>query len=260
MSLHHLKIASVNVHKQNAHMQAILQNTDADILLIQEPWFGTITTLQSDSDPNGIPQMGGPANNMWDTHILTLNSTSTCKALMYTRHTLKPIVRNNTNHPAASPNTVVLNVDDGKSISLCIINVYHAVPSQGHDLHHITNLELGDLESTLLIGNFNIHSPQWSLPGKMLSSWASRFTDWMDDNSVECLNPLDQPTWTSSHTELNPSIIDLVLANNAACFSGQIGEVDVSFQNSLGLDHAMILIPPYRTKNCSPTPTHRLLC
>jgi hypothetical protein len=45
MSLQQLRITSVNVHKQNARMHAILQTSTADILLIQEPWFHTVATL-----------------------------------------------------------------------------------------------------------------------------------------------------------------------------------------------------------------------
>jgi hypothetical protein len=58
------------------------------------------------------------ANNCWDCHVPTLPPNILCKALTYTRCTLTTIVMNITSHPAANPNTVVLNIDDGNSIAM----------------------------------------------------------------------------------------------------------------------------------------------
>ena len=173
MSLQQIQITSINVHKQNAHMQAILQTTTANILLIQEPWFQTVTTLQSDLDPEGVPQLGAPANNMWDIHVPALTPNTPCKALTYTRCSLKGIIRHITDHPATSPNTIIIDINNSNSIHTQIFNIYHAVPQQGHNLHNLFISELSDTTPTLLIGNFNMHSSHWSLPGKMPSSWAS---------------------------------------------------------------------------------------
>jgi hypothetical protein len=125
------------------------------------------------------------------THVPLTKPDSLCKALIYTRHTLKSIVQNITNHPAANPNTVILNINDNDLITLQIINIYHAVPPQGHDLDNILKHKISNNHLTLLIGDFNTHLPRWSLPGKTPSSWASHLLNWMDDNGVECLNPLD---------------------------------------------------------------------
>jgi hypothetical protein len=125
-------------------MQAILQKDDSDILLIQEPWFQTVTTLRSDTNPEGDSQMGAPANNQWDCHVPTLPPNSTCKALTYSRHSLNSIVKHATSHPAANPNTVVLDIDDGVSTAIRVINVYHEVLQRGHALHHLMAHEIDD--------------------------------------------------------------------------------------------------------------------
>ena len=69
MSEHPIRIKSVNVHRNNGRMHGILQTDDEsfDILLIQEPWFDSVATLRSDTDPDGISQSGFPANNKWTT-------------------------------------------------------------------------------------------------------------------------------------------------------------------------------------------------
>jgi hypothetical protein len=182
---------------------------------------------------------------MWDIHIPVLDPNNPCKALTYTRKSIKPFIRNITDHPATNPNTVILDINNQDSINFRLFNVYHAVPLRGHGLDRLFNSDIPDDTSTLLIGDFNTHSPRWSLPGKTPSSWATRFTDWMDDNGLDCLNPLHVPTWKSTREDLQPSVIDLALANNHAVFSGQLGSPEISFEDSLGSDHATLTIPIY---------------
>ena len=121
--------------------------------------------------------MGTPANDHWDCHVPTLPPNSTCKALTYSRRWLTSVVKHVTSHPAANPNTVVLDIDDGSTTAIHMINVYHEVPQRGHALHHLMAHEIDDQKPTLLIGDFNTHSPRWSMPGKTLSSWASQLMD-----------------------------------------------------------------------------------
>jgi len=83
------------------------------------------------------------------------------------------------------------------------------------------------------------------MPGKTPSSWASRLTDWIKDNGLKCLNPLHVPTWAGSREGDHPSVINLVLANDCTCFSGQLSEVTISFEALLGLDHAAVSITVY---------------
>jgi hypothetical protein len=65
MSEQPIQVKSVNVHQSNERISSLLQgNMHFDILLIQEPWMGTIATLHSDTDPKGEPQQGLPFNNM----------------------------------------------------------------------------------------------------------------------------------------------------------------------------------------------------
>jgi hypothetical protein len=83
MSAQPLKVISVNVHQSNDRTHALLQSSDADLILIQEPWFHTVATLQSDTDPLGTTQTGAPLNNMWETLTPKLPTDTTCKAIGY---------------------------------------------------------------------------------------------------------------------------------------------------------------------------------
>jgi hypothetical protein len=160
MSLPSLKVMSVNMHHNNNRIHALLQkNDDVHILLIQEPWFGTIATLRSDTDPAGKAQLGAPTNSMWDLHTPRYAPADTCKVVTYTQKSIVSAICNITSHPMASLNTLILNIVDNTSITLHIVNVYHARPATGHDLHHILQHEPDDTIPTALIGDFNTHSP-----------------------------------------------------------------------------------------------------
>jgi len=116
---------------------------------------------------------------MWDLYTLQHAPTDTCKAVAYTQKSIASAVRNVTSHPMASLNTLVLDVLDNTSTTLHIVNVYHARPVTSYDLHHIFCHEPDNTIPTTLIGDFNTHSPMWSLPDCTPSSWATTFTDWM---------------------------------------------------------------------------------
>jgi hypothetical protein len=125
MAVQWIQIHSINAQQSNDRLHTILQTDDSDVLLIQEPWYKTVTTLQSDGNLEGDPVRGAPINSLWDLHTPTLKPTDECRALTYTRTTLSTLARNLMTHPTANPNTTILNIDNGATITMHIINVYH---------------------------------------------------------------------------------------------------------------------------------------
>jgi hypothetical protein len=128
MAVRPITIRSINTQRSNARIHTILQTDDSDILLIQEPWYKTIATLRSDTNPDGDPIRGAPTNPLWDLHTPTLKPTDECRVLTYTKSSARSIVQNRSTHPTACPNTIVTNIDDGDTITMRIINVYHQRP------------------------------------------------------------------------------------------------------------------------------------
>ena len=156
-------------------------------------------------------------------------------------------VTNDTTHPLANHNTIVLRITNDGETELQIISLYHEVDltTRKHRLHHLLQFETDERTPTLLIGDFNTHAPRWSLPGRTPSTWATDLTNWLDENGFDLRNPPDVPTWESTRPQDRPSIIDLAFANEAATLSNQIGEVTVSFADSLGSDHASLSLNFY---------------
>ncbi len=87
---------------------------------------------------------------------------------------------------------------EGQEILLWIINIYHAINKHHHSLQHLFDHCLDDLTPTLLIRDFNTHSPRWSMPGKHPDPWADAFGDWMDENRLTLQNPDFTPTWAGT--------------------------------------------------------------
>jgi len=174
----------------------------------------------------------------------------TCKAMAYI---CKSLINNHTivhcpNHPLTAPHSVVLDIFKDPTLddmpSLQVINVYHPLATN-HSLGYLFHHHINNSTPILLIGDFNTHSPCWSVKGKMPSRWASALTDWMDDNGIHCLNEPGVPTWFSSREDDNPSILDLALTNKAAIFGGQLSALTISHSVVLRSDHVAILLKYY---------------
>jgi hypothetical protein len=177
-----------------------------------------------------------------------------CKAIAYSKKKISSRVCNLVQHPLSGPSTIILNILKQDAVTLHIVNVYHDVPMQGHRLHPLFSHKTDKLIPTLFIGDFNTHSPLWSLPNSTTSSWAREFEDWMGHNGLEILNPPDTPTWFGSHPSDCPSILDLALGNEAARLAGQLSPVTVSQVESLASDHAALLFQIYTITNIELAP------
>ena len=247
---HPIRFKSVNVHRNNGHMHGILQEDDQsfDIILIQEPWFGSIATLRSDIDPNGNSQMGFPTNNKWLTLSPPHPSDIRPKVCIYiNKRTINPtyIINHIPPSPLLSPNSMVIDIlspTNLNRIDLRVVNVYHDKPVSGHALSHLFSHEIDANIPTLFLGDFNTHSPRWSFPHSTTSSWAHTFHKWMDSNGLETLNPVNEHTWTQPGSR--PSIIDLALANKSARYFTNLSSLTISWAHS-DSDHAALLINLY---------------
>jgi hypothetical protein len=247
MLVQHLQIKSVNAHRSNNGMHSLLQQDDnIDILLIQEPWFYTVATICSDTDPEGMQQKGIPLNDKWVTHLPQHTQSDTCKVAIYTAKLLNQTIKIHYDHPLATLESMVADVMDDDQVILQLYNIYHKVPERGHGLCTLLTHDLNDLIPTAVLGDFNTHSLWWSLVGQPPSSWARDLTNWFNAQGLTCLNPHDTPTWYNPLTcNATPTTIDLALINKAAAFLGQIRDLHISDGPILLSDHASLMLTFY---------------
>ena len=240
MSKQPICIISVNMRRRNAAFSAFLQTTDFDIVLVQEPWFHPIRTARSDFDPEGAEVLGTIQNDQFLTYLPIHSGTDICKVAIFVCAELArsisiiPLLA----HPAASLSSMVMDIIAGDE-TLCVYNIYHDCPESGHGLQHLLTHSLEDTIPTVLLGDFNTHSPTWSLPGKATSAWAGALEDWFDKEGLTIQNPPGVPTWHGTDKQ-HPSVLDLMLLNEAALFADQMSPLTISFKHSIGSDHAAL--------------------
>jgi hypothetical protein len=115
----------------------------------------------------------------------------------------------------------------------------------------LVGLDLDATIPTLLVGDFNLHSPSWSPMGWDTSRGAHRLEEWAATQTLELLSKPRIPTRMGEGGGRN-STLDLAWCNMAALIQGTFVGVEVDFGSSQGSDHALI-----RTIASTPVAIHR---
>jgi len=225
MSITPIQITSMNMRHRNPLFFTFLQDTKADLVLVQEPWFGCINVLCSDTDPDGMEVLGATKHADWDFLLPKHSGTDVCKVACYICHSFasSPTVSivQAVDHELASLTTQVLEVAI-EGMIFCIVNIYHCIPKRGHVLHSLFNHPLDTTIPTYITGDFNTHSSTWSLPGATVSSWAAPLEEWFEDSDLTLISPARQATWKGNPKKCErDSVLDLSLLNESALASGR---------------------------------------
>jgi len=256
-----IQIMSINMNRQSPLTHTLLQTTSADIILIQEPWIGTVMTAWSDMDPLGDAIFGATNNNMWECYLPSFTDLKSVCIAVYVRYDLACTfsIVNHTSHPLSSIDSMVLDFSF-EDKTLRIVNIYHCIPDNPchHALLHLLLNSLDPLIPMLLVGDFNTHSHIWSFPYSTISPWATDLVDWFDNQGLKLLNPPCTVTWDLGWDDQQPSVLDLALINEVAAISGQISALQISFDNSISSDHAALSLLWYPAESIAVAPPPEL--
>ncbi|KAN0139671.1 Endonuclease/exonuclease/phosphatase, partial [Lactarius tabidus] len=238
-------IASVNMRRRNAAMHALLNsNKTDDILFIQEPWFNRIGIARSDAHREGVDVLGGAANPSWNLSYPSFTSEQRAKVMTYTRihdrdHPFKKnFCRTNTrNDLAAHPCIIISDIIVGH-VKWRAINFYNDT-ADASALATLLSLDLDSTIPTILVGDFNIHSPSWSAADWSQSSSAPKLEEWL---ATQTFTMLTQPTVPTRRGEngARDSTIDLIWVNFAVSIQNSFQGTQIDWEGSLGSDHALI--------------------
>jgi Endonuclease-reverse transcriptase len=121
-----------------------------------------------------------------------------------------------------------------------IINFYHDV-RDNTCLQVLLDIDISTTTPTLIIGDFNTHSPAWSPPGIPQSHWTSRLKEWAATNLLMLANNPGEITRKGSEHEKD-SVIDLAWYNEAAIQAATFLGLQLDWAGSLGSDHAMLQV------------------
>jgi hypothetical protein len=191
--MHKFSFASVNMRRHNAAMHVLLNdNGEDDLLCIQEPWFNPVGMARCDDKINGKDVLGGAANPRWRLAYPSVTNGQWAKVMTYIRlhdrvAKFKPsfcqmIVRNDL---ASHPCLLIMDIRTG-TYYWRVINFYNDVADPSA-LDALVALDLDATIPTLLVGDFNLHSPSWSPTGWDTSRGAHRLEEWTATQTLELL-------------------------------------------------------------------------
>jgi hypothetical protein len=237
--------ASVNMRRHNAAMHVLLNdNGEDDLLCVQELWFNPIGTAHCDDKINGKDVLGGAANPRWRLAYPSLANGQRAKVMTYIRlhdritkfkpNSCQLIVRNDL---ASHPCLLITDIQAG-TYYWQVINFYNDVADPSA-LNALVALDLDATIPTLLVGDFNLHSPSWSPTGWDTSQGAHRLEEWAALQTLDLLSKLRIPMRMGEGGGRN-STLDLIWCNMAALIQGTFVGAEVDFGGSQGSDHALI--------------------
>jgi hypothetical protein len=238
-------------------MHALLNdNEEDDLLCVQEPWFNPVGTARCDNMIQGKDVLGGAAHPKWRLAYPSFTNGQRAKVMTYIRlhdrfSKFKPnlcqlIVRNDlVTHPCL----LISDIRVG-TYYWHVINFYNDVADPS-TLTTLLSLDLDATIPTLIMGDFNLHSPSWSPGGWSQSSGSVQLEEWMATHTFDLLTKARIPTRMGEGGARN-STLDLVWRNLAAQIQGTFVGAEVNFGASAGSDHALI-----RTIASTPVPIHR---
>lgn len=120
------------------------------------------------------------------------------------------------------------------------INFYNDVRDPSA-LETLIALDLDPTIPTILLGDFNTHSPSWSPQGWDKSAHADRLEAWLATQTFSLLLEPEQPTrrGTTAANERD-SVLDLVWVNLAGEYSLYFSPPEIDWAGSMGSDHALL--------------------
>jgi hypothetical protein len=201
-------------------MHTLLNDNDEDDLLcVQEPWFNPVGTVRCDNMIQGKDVLGGAANPKWRLAYPSFTNGQRAKVMTYIRlhdhySKFKPnlcqlIVRNDL---ATHPCLLISDIRIG-TYYWRVINFYNDT-NDPSALNTLLSLDLDATIPTLIMGDFNLHSPSWSPGGWLMSRHAGRLEEWMATHTFDLLTKARIPTHMGEGGARN-STIDLVWHNMA---------------------------------------------
>ena len=235
-----LRCLQLNVARSNARMHFILNTfTDYDILFLQEPWWGRIGTARSITDPAGLDVKGSVACPAWDFFLPHITQDQTPRVITYVRRNTRGLSVQPRPDLLNSPDTLVTSFSYG-DFPFLTVNMYNAGPGRNAlSVQALLNSDLHLATPTLILGDFNLHHPSWSIAGnppRQASAAANDLVDWSEANACTLLNRLDKPTRLGQHNQAD-SIIDLTWANYSATELNMIQDWDVLEDSAVASDH-----------------------
>ena len=145
-----------NVHKNRQWTQQLLEtlHDTTDIILLQEPPRYLAKRIPSGTDPLGVPEHDTCHHSAWSKTFFHTNVSVYINNAVLASHNFFLL-------PSIDKNIIAFALeeqDTGRRVH--VINCYNdpAQPTLRHLLQFLDSMETSNL---ILMGDFNLHSPEW---------------------------------------------------------------------------------------------------
>jgi ribonuclease HI len=240
-----LRIVSQNVMKSNVAIHSLLSVSSsrpftADIILIQEPWFGRIGI----DVITGKDILGTPSHRDWMCILPTHGDLPPDVAIYVpkSRNGWQIQVRSDLfSHPSIIAVDIITGLD-----TFLLINVYN--PADCSSLGPIIHFEPNRNIKCLIAGDFNLHHPLWSKHEHYVK-FSEESELLVDSMSLKGFLPLNSPGIETFFRKDYSSVLDLVWISSS--MSAHISDFKVNHPMHSGSDHYpltwSILFVPFDT-------------
>jgi hypothetical protein len=246
-------IFSQNAHKSNKTTHAILNiassmSPPADLILIQEPWFGKVGVNPQMAQGNPIiDNYGCPKHKDWQA-VLPSSATSSSfpDVVTYVPSSRSRWTFSQRSDIISSPGVLCLEISSS-SPSFLVFNVYNNVDNTAVDA--ISSLS-SILPRSIFLGDFNLHHPMWSADEHLdkRSDKSDCMVDLFTQNGFSLLNNSKEETFfvfrnLNGYPHLYTSTLDLGwCSSNLLPF---VSDFQVAKQHHSGSNHYPLLLPPH---------------
>ncbi len=231
-----IRFLQLNTNRSNSVCHTALNKLVkvADVILLNEPWFGQIghNVRGPANHPAWVPIL--PTSHLPDDIIPRV------MAYVQRRHDFTVTLRSDL---ASDADMQILEITQPPNPPTIVVNIYNqrsnTQPRQWTFDRLTTNVSLPTDVPVILSGDMNTHHPLWEGKGTNPTSRAKSMIDWLDNQHFQMLNDPGVPTYFA-YSGRSSSVLDLTFLNVAALRLDTVREWALDHNCSFGSDHAAL--------------------
>ncbi|KAI0746613.1 Endonuclease/exonuclease/phosphatase, partial [Daedaleopsis nitida] len=229
-----LRIVSQNVNHTPSQSHFILESLvgQCDILLVQEPYYGPIKAVVSNSQPRGETLIGTQIHPAW----LLLETRSPARVCAYVNRELLDLRPQLCAHVVDHRDMLLMSLTVDRQVHY-YLNVYNDERSTALQWLQDHAADLPPLD--LIAGDFNLHSTAWEPDAPHESPRAVDLVNLMSGIGLSLANVDGAPTHRPHNVALRSTVPDLVFAPSDRVANGEVC-VNVDLDGRGLSDHAIL--------------------
>ena len=233
--MNYIRVLSHNVNHTPAQSHAILESlvNECDVIFIQEPYYGPIKTVASNTNPAGDVLVGTQVHPSW----MLIETRTPARVCAYVNRELLGLRPQLCDQVVSHPDMLLLSLTAGGN-TWYFLNVYNNPSTFAASEWLAANLDrLPPL--SLVAGDFNLHHTAWEPDTLRESARAATLLQTMATCGLALANADGLHTHRPHNVELHSSVVDLVWAPADLVASDRV-HVKIDLEGRGLSDHAFI--------------------